>query len=173
MIDEITRRDRERSQSINRFEVFLQSRSLASLDRNDDIFTSMTSFNLFAIVDDKLSNLTSMFQFKQFEFQSQTVFDDNNIISQSHSNVFSLKSNINDFDVKNDLKDHIQKFDNDRFIRRSRLTTFDDDIQQFTSFQFKTARKFRHRNVEKRFILNCQNENVKDVETTEILRIIN
>ena len=64
-------------------------------------------------------------------------------------------------------------FCNERFIRRSSLTTFNNDIQQFTFFQFKTARLFKHRDVERRFILNCRNENVKDVETTEIPRIIN
>ena len=173
MTDETTRRDRERSQSINRLEDFLQSRLLTSLDRNDDIFTSMTSFNLFAVADDRLSNLALMLQLKQSESQSQTVFDDNNIISQSHIDARSLKSNINDSDVKNDLKDHIQDSDNERSTRRSRLTTSDDNTQQSTSSQFKTVRKFRHRDAERRFILNCQNENVKDVETTETLKIIN
>ena len=173
MTDETIRRDRERSQSINRSEDFLQSRFLASLDRNDDIFTSMASLNLSAAADDRLSNLASMLQFKQSESQSQTVFDDNNIISQSHIGARSLESNINDSDVKSDLKDHIQDSDNERSIRRSRLTTSDDDTQQPTPSQFKTARKFRHRDAERRFTLDCQNEDVKDVETTETFRIIN
>ena len=79
IIDEITRRNRERLQNITRREDFSQFKLLSNFKRNDDIFMLMTFFNLFAVADDRLANLAFFLQSKQSKSQSQIVFDDNHI----------------------------------------------------------------------------------------------
>ena len=178
MIDEITRRDSERLQSTNRREVafFSRSRSAAhiSFERNDDTFLTMMSSKTSTTTGDRLSNLASLLQTRSSvnnpESQSQIVKDDNNNAFQS------LESHINDSDAEDDLRSRIQNSNNEQSIRenRARLITFNVfDTQQSTSSQFKTVRKSRHRDANRRFILNCQDEKIEDVKITLILKIIN
>ena len=123
MIDEIIRRNRERFQNIFRRENISQFKFLK---RNDNIFTFMSFFNFFAIVVDKFANF--FFQLKQSKFQNQIVVDNYNIMFQSHVDTQSLKYYINNFDVNFFLKNHIQNFDNERKIRRTRFITFNNEI---------------------------------------------
>ena len=176
MTDETNRRDFERFQNINRREdtFFSRSKNTAHnfFERNDDTFMTFSKISI--TIDDKFSNLVSFLQSKlainNSEFQSQIARDDNDIVSRSFEN------HINDFDVENDFKSRIQNSNNEQSIKenRSRLTTFIvANIQQSTSFQFKTVRKSRHRVANRRFILNCQNEKIENVKITFIFKIIN
>ena len=176
MIDETNRRNFERFQNINRHEniFFFRSKNIVHnfLERNDDTFMTFSEISI--TIDDKFSNLISFLQSRfainNSEFQNQIARNDNDIVFRSFENY------INDFDVENDFKNRIQNSNNEQFIRknRSRLTIFIvANIQQFISFQFKTIKKFKHRDANRRFILNCQNEKKKIVKITFILRIIN
>lgn len=48
-----------------------------------------------------------------------------------------------------------------------------NEIQQFTLFQLKNIKKFKHKNVNKRFILKYENEKIKNEKSIFIFKIIN
>lgn len=183
MADETIRRGSERSSSINRRGSTSSSRSrpIASnlLDRNDGTFTSMAPSGTPGITSDRLSNLASLLQSKpanNSESQSQIVLDDSNTTPRLPIVSQSLENHINDSDVKSDLKHRIQDSDNERPSRegRTRLTkSNDNETQQPTPPQSKITRKSRHRDANRRFTLDCQDEKVEGVGATLIFRITN
>lgn len=131
------------------------------------------------ITSDRLSNLASLLQSKpanNSESQSQIVLDDSNTTPRLPIVSQSLENHINDSDVKSDLKHRIQDSDNERPSRegRTRLTTSNDnETQQPTPPQSKITRKSRHRDANRRFTLDCQDEKVEGVGATLIFRITN